>query len=133
MGFMADNEQQNIQSDGMGELPEENRFEGKEEGSYYMVVLGHTFNIRNIAHVRKLLEDALMVGHKKIFFDLQKCEHIDSSALGLIINTFKKCSKNEEGIVALYCPSRTLIDQDIPNMLKVIPVVRSKEELESYL
>jgi anti-anti-sigma factor len=63
---------------------------GKEKSGYYLIDVGRNFNSGAFVRIQKAVDTALETSPTCIVFDLSKCEHMDSSAIGLLIKLYKR-------------------------------------------
>lgn len=103
---------------------------GIEKGSYYLIRTELKFGVDEIPKVREFLEVAFLVGHRNVAFDLSDCQHISSSAMGLIANIFKRC-RASGGKCVIVSPSETveraLASTKVSNAIEILNNVREVE------
>jgi anti-anti-sigma factor len=104
---------------------------GIEKGSYYLIKVGDTLNIENIPNMREVIDLAMDIGHKSIVLDVSECSNISFSALGLIANLYKRCSRMG-GEVGLLNPSPLMRDIISSSKLSsLVSVFQSEKVLET--
>jgi anti-sigma B factor antagonist len=85
----------NIAGDGLRKHPV---LGAEEVGTAYVVRLGGELDLYNAGEVRSALADALAKAPERIVVDLSEVEFIDSTALGVLIETRAKL-KNRDGLM----------------------------------
>ena len=51
--------------------------------------------------LEEAIETAIQIGHSNIGYDVSKCNQINFTAIGLIVNLFKKCPSNNGTVFLL--------------------------------
>jgi len=92
----------------MGEIKENKYLAGEIEGKFFIKFIGNA-TMRNSKTIDELLEKLLKEEAKDVIFDLEECNYMDSTMLGLIAKTAIKIKKNWK---------RTLYVLNTSNMIK---------------
>ncbi len=65
-------------------------FQIKDRLSFNLFILNNNLTVKNLFQVRSALTELLDSSVRNIVFDLEKCNEMDSSGLGLLSNLYKK-------------------------------------------
>ncbi|MBF0431752.1 MAG: STAS domain-containing protein [Fibrobacteria bacterium] len=108
-------------------------FMTSEDRLYYtLLTLSGEFTVKVLLDVRRELFDMMEISMSNIIFDLQKCDHMDSSAIGLLANLHKTLTK-ENFILGILSPSNKIMPVlDSTRLLNLIPLFQSHKEVEEY-
>jgi anti-anti-sigma factor len=102
---------------------------GKEKNGYYLIDVGENFNTRSLIDIRKFIDTALESGFTHIVFNVEKCQHMDSSAIGLLGNLHKKIAP-ESIKISLLKPLPAIMDLiSITHISTFIHTYNSEEEI----
>ncbi|MBD3306978.1 anti-sigma factor antagonist [candidate division KSB3 bacterium] len=66
----------------------------EERNGVAVFILKGSLDIATVSNMRSDIEAVIAAGHRKILFDLDDLEQIDSSGIGAIIALFKKVRSN---------------------------------------
>lgn len=61
-----------------------------QKEDYCLVKVGQTFEARNHVEVRQAANRAVGMGCTKLVFDVSQCGYIDSSAIGLMVEMYRR-------------------------------------------
>jgi len=64
-----------------------------KKGSVIIIVPEGELDVSNVPKLKKVFDEVLREGHTKIIIDLDKVTYMDSSALGVLVNTLKELHK----------------------------------------
>lgn len=63
----------------------------QQMGNIVRVNLPASFGVKEVAEFRKKLNDLIDQGQKNFIIDFKDCNFIDSTGLGILVSTLKKC------------------------------------------
>lgn len=106
--------------------------EGIEGGIYYIIKLDDNFTAKNVSQVRQLAEEATgVMGHKVIVFDVKQSTYIDSTALGFIVNLYKKRIMENDGKIGFLCADRNIKELiRISNINRFVEFFENEDEID---
>ena len=106
---------------------------GRDEGYYFLIEVPRDFSIHTIPEARKIINEAIGVGHKNFVFNLSVCNFMDSSSIGLVANFGKKC-KSMGGQLVLMKPAKPIQELlSLTSMEEIVQIFESHAELEKAL
>ncbi|HEV3475391.1 MAG TPA: STAS domain-containing protein [Actinomycetota bacterium] len=105
--------------------------EPKERGSWTVVDVKGEIDLDTAPQLKAVLGDAIKGGAINIAVNLEGVEFLDSSGLGVLIGSLKRC-KEAGGMLALVSPRRPIRKVlSITGLDKVIPIHDTVEEATS--
>lgn len=105
----------------------------EERGLYFLIRINGDFSVRSLATIRKIVEEAMTIGHVSVAFNLSKVTFIDSSGIGLIMNIYKKLQE-KGGAVYLISVSNDIRGAiNTTGMLQLIKEYKSEQEADTYI
>jgi len=97
---------------------------------WHLISLGGQFVVRNLAPVRSELDSAENSDSHRVALDLSDCTHLDSSAITLIVNYFKRLT-SKNGKMVVYGINKDIKEIfSIVGLDRIIPVYSSKEDFQ---
>jgi anti-anti-sigma factor len=100
--------------------------------TFHLVRIQGNFTVNNLLDVRKEFSELFQSDNRNLVLDLEECQYMDSSALGIIINVYKKL-RDSNGILLLLRPSlkiENLLKET--NLIQIIQVLKTLEEADEF-
>jgi anti-anti-sigma factor len=102
---------------------------GKKINGYYLIDVDTNFTTFSLIQIRKEVDMGLESGSNHIVFDLSKCQHMDSSAIGLLGNLYKKFDSKKVKI-GLLKPLPPILDLiAVTHISTFVNIYKTEEEI----
>ena len=98
--------------------------------NWIQISLGSQFVVRNLTSVRPVLESAESRDIPLVALDLEGCTHLDSSAISLIVNHYKKLLAKGGKLVIFGANTDIKEILSIVGLDRLVPVFSTKEEFK---
>ena len=99
--------------------------------SYQLVIMEGAFTVKHLVDVKKVITEYLDLGITNIIFDLKNVERMDSSAIGMFGNVYKRLNKIS-GTLGVLNPSsavfRVLRETALDKVVKLFTTVQSIDD-----
>lgn len=101
--------------------------------SWFVVEIKGRFVVRNLTHVRSVLDELDQKMASRVAIDLGETIQLDSSALTILIN-FKKRITSRNGSVAIIHPNRNISEIfSIVGFEKIIPIFETFKDFKNHI
>ncbi len=105
--------------------------ESQDRLTYHLIIIKGSFSVKNLLNVRSEIANILELGVNNMIFDLNECTELDSSAIGIMTNLYKKLTI-QKGSVGILRPQQRI--EGIlteTGLSRIMPIFDNIDEVDS--